>query len=120
MIVFNPLGERELHAIVDILLDDVNRTLASRGFSVVVTPEVKLWLLERAGLDPSTGARPLRRALQKYVEDPLSEALIQGQLAGASVIEVFQDDNVLGIRPLPTGELPEEADPLDAVGALVH
>jgi ATP-dependent Clp protease ATP-binding subunit ClpC len=76
VIVFNPLGERELRAIVDILLADVNHTLAERSLKVEVSPEAKEWLLAEAGLDPSTGARPLRRAIQRHIQDAVSEILI--------------------------------------------
>ena len=76
VIVFNPLGEEELRAIVDILLTDVNETLAVRNLRVEVTTGAKEWLLTRAGVDPSTGARPLRRTIQRYVQDAISEILI--------------------------------------------
>ncbi|MCB1036850.1 MAG: ATP-dependent Clp protease ATP-binding subunit, partial [Acidobacteria bacterium] len=77
VIVFNPLGQKELRAIVDILLADVNATLAERGLKVHVSPEAKEWLLKEAGVDPSTGARPLRRTLQRHIQDAVSEILIQ-------------------------------------------
>ena len=54
-----------------------------------LSDEAKRWLLKKTCADRSYGARPLRRALQKHVEDPLSEALIQGDLDGASLIEVL-------------------------------
>jgi ATP-dependent Clp protease ATP-binding subunit ClpC len=76
VIVFNPLGEHELRSIVDILLDDVNLTLAERGLHVEISPAAKQWLLDRAGVEPSTGARPLRRTIQRHVQDSVSEILI--------------------------------------------
>ncbi|MGB7490517.1 MAG: ATP-dependent Clp protease ATP-binding subunit, partial [Thermoanaerobaculia bacterium] len=76
VLVFNPLGPTELRAIVDILLEDVNLTLEERRLEVEVSDEAKLWLLEKAGIDPSTGARPLRRTIQRYVQDAVSEVLI--------------------------------------------
>ncbi len=76
VMVFNPLGTEQLRAIVDILLADVNTTLAERQLAVEVEPEAKEWLLERAGIDPSTGARPLRRTIQRHVQDAVSELLI--------------------------------------------
>ncbi len=95
VIVFNPLGEPELHRIVDILLDDVNQTVAPRGFAITLAPEVKLWLLERAGLDPSTGARPLRRTIQRHIQDAVSEILIH-QLGGTiEGIDVELEDGEL-------------------------
>jgi ATP-dependent Clp protease ATP-binding subunit ClpC len=76
VIVFNPLGETELRAIVDILLFDVNETLTERGLQVELDREAKEWLLKKAGIDPSTGARPLRRTIQRFVQDAVSEILI--------------------------------------------
>ncbi|MGH9855437.1 MAG: hypothetical protein ACREBD_36845, partial [Blastocatellia bacterium] len=57
--------------------------------------------------DRSYGARPLRRALQKYVEDPLSEALIQGRIGSAPLVEVFLDGDALDYRQVSGVALPE-------------
>jgi ATP-dependent Clp protease ATP-binding subunit ClpC len=79
VIVFNPLSREHLRSIVDILLDDVNATLSDRGLVVTVSDAAKEWLLEVAGVDPSTGARPLRRTIQRHIQDAVSEILIQRQ-----------------------------------------
>ncbi len=76
IIVFNPLGERELRSIVDILLEDVNNTLAERSLRLEVSDPAKEWLLAKAGVEPSTGARPLRRTIQRHIQDAVSEILI--------------------------------------------
>jgi len=89
VIVFHPLGPAELSAIVDILLAEVNETLAQRNLTVEVSSAGKAWLLERAGVDPSTGARPLRRTIQRHLQDAISEALIR---AGGDEIEGFEAD----------------------------
>jgi ATP-dependent Clp protease ATP-binding subunit ClpC len=88
VIVFNPLGSEELRAIVDILLRDVNETLAQRGLRVELTSEAKDWLLARAGVEPSTGARPLRRTIQRHIQDAISEILITQAGEGAGLIDV--------------------------------
>jgi ATP-dependent Clp protease ATP-binding subunit ClpC len=77
VIVFNPLSREHLRKIVDILLGDVNTTLADRGLVVTVSDAAKEWLLEEAGIDPSTGARPLRRTIQRHIQDAVSEILIE-------------------------------------------
>jgi ATP-dependent Clp protease ATP-binding subunit ClpC len=77
----------------------MNRTLAKRALEVRLTDEAKRWIVNKTCADRSYGARPLRRALQKFVEDPLSEALIQGEIGEASIIEVFVDENGLNHRP---------------------
>jgi ATP-dependent Clp protease ATP-binding subunit ClpC len=95
VIVFNPLGPTELRLIVDILLDDVNLNLGQRGLQVVVAPEVREWLLEQAGLDPSTGARPLRRTIQRHIQDAVSEILISRRGESIEQIEVALEDGKL-------------------------
>ena len=72
---------------------------------MTVTDEAKKWILNQTLTDRSYGARPLRRALQKYIEDPLSEALIQGTIATRpAFIEVFLDGNKLFYRPVDSEE----------------
>ena len=106
IIVFNPLGKEELRAIVDILLSDVNETLSARGLRVEVSNPARDWLLEQAGLDPSTGARPLRRTIQRYVQDSVSEILISQH--GESIewidVDVADDQLDLTIRSATVSE----------------
>jgi ATP-dependent Clp protease ATP-binding subunit ClpC len=101
VIVFNPLGEPELRAIVDILLADVNETLAQRHLRVEVSEPARLWLLARAGIDAATGARPLRRTIQRYIQDPVSEILIERRGEEIELIEVdlAGDELSLAARP---------------------
>ncbi|HEV8241456.1 MAG TPA: ATP-dependent Clp protease ATP-binding subunit [Thermoanaerobaculia bacterium] len=95
VIVFNPLGPIELRAVVDILLEDVNHTLGQRGLHVEVSPEVREWLLEQAGVEPSTGARPLRRTIQRHLQDAVSEILISRRGEPIELIEVELVDGKL-------------------------
>ncbi len=99
VIVFNPLGKEELRAIVDILLLDVNLTLQERGLAVEVSDEAKEWLLERAGVDPSTGARPLRRSIQRHVQDAVSEVLISRHGEATELIHITVADDELELEP---------------------
>ena len=75
MLVFRPLGREELSKIVDILLRDVKTRVAEKGMTLTVSPAAKVFLAEK-GADFKYGARPLKRAIQKLVEDPLSEQLL--------------------------------------------
>ena len=95
VIVFDALTEDQLEEIVRILLRGVNAALADRKVEIVVSDEVCAWLVRTTCTDRSYGARPLRRAIQRYIEDPLSEALIKGTVQLGSPIEVFMD----GERP---------------------
>ena len=99
VIVFNPLGKEELRDIVEILLDDVNLTLADRGLRVDVSDDAKDWLLERAGIDPSTGARPLRRTIQRHIQDAVSELLISNHGESIELIHIGVNDDELELRP---------------------
>jgi ATP-dependent Clp protease ATP-binding subunit ClpC len=99
VIVFNPLGKKELRSIVDILLADVNLTLQDRSLRVDVSEEAREWLLEEAGLDPSTGARPLRRTIQRHVQDAVSELLISKHGEFIELIEITVSGDELELRP---------------------
>ncbi|HEV8483662.1 MAG TPA: ATP-dependent Clp protease ATP-binding subunit [Blastocatellia bacterium] len=105
IIVFEPLTEEDLLEIVGLMIGQLNRTLIRRKLQVQITTEAKHWIVEKTCVDRSYGARPLRRALQKYVEDPLSEALIGGRFIEASVIEVYLDGDALQYRPVELEEL---------------
>jgi ATP-dependent Clp protease ATP-binding subunit ClpC len=98
VIVFNPLSKEHLRGIVDILLDDVNATLADRGLRVTVSDEAKEWLLETGGVDPSTGARPLRRTIQRHIQDAVSEILIQQHGEVIEEIEATLDGDRLKLE----------------------
>jgi ATP-dependent Clp protease ATP-binding subunit ClpC len=100
IIIFDQLLDNELLEVVQLQVDQINRTMGRHGFEVRLTDEAKRWIVEKTCADRSYGARPLRRALQKYVEDPLSEALIQGQLNGATLVEVFLSGGELDFRPI--------------------
>jgi ATP-dependent Clp protease ATP-binding subunit ClpC len=99
IIIFDELQDEELLEIVGLQVELMNRMLRRRGLEVRLTEEAKQWIVKKTCADRTYGARPLRRALQKYVEDPLSEALIQGELGSATLIEVYEDGGVLGHRP---------------------
>ena len=100
IIIFDQLLDEELLEVVQLQVDQMNRTMLSHGLSVRLTDEAKRWIVDKTCADRSYGARPLRRALQKYVEDPLSEAMIQGQLSQASLIEVSVEGDELTHRPV--------------------
>jgi ATP-dependent Clp protease ATP-binding subunit ClpC len=104
IIVFDELGDEELLDVLQLQVDQINRTMSNHGFIVRLGDDAKRWILRKTCADRSYGARPLRRALQKHVEDPLSEALIQGQLADASLVEMFVDGDELSFRSIMIDE----------------
>jgi len=99
IIIFDQLVDGELLEVVQLQVEQINRTMMRHGFEVRLSDDAKRWIVDKTCADRSYGARPLRRALQKYVEDPLSEALIQGQLTGSSLVEVFLSGDELDFRP---------------------
>ncbi|HEY9503809.1 MAG TPA: hypothetical protein VIR01_19380, partial [Pyrinomonadaceae bacterium] len=108
IIIFDQLSDTELLEVVQLQIDQINRTMTRHGFEVRLKDDAKRWIVDKTCADRLYGARPIRRALQKYVEDPLSEALIQGQLEGATVIEVFLNGLEIDFRPVEV-ETPDDA-----------
>ncbi len=100
IIVFNALTDDDLLRILDLLVGLTNQNVAHKNISVSLSPEAGRWILEKTCADRSYGARPLRRALQKFVEDPLSEALIQGEIQTPAVLEVVVENEALHYRSL--------------------
>src|SRR5881275_2651234 len=101
VIIFNALNEVDLIQILELMVNQLNANLAQKSITVTVTDEAKKWILSQTLTDRNYGARPLRRALQKYIEDPLSEALIQGTITTRpAFIEVFLEENKLFYRPV--------------------
>jgi ATP-dependent Clp protease ATP-binding subunit ClpC len=78
IVVFHQLTKEHLFKIVDILVAEVNGRLAEHGIYLDLTPDVKRWLIDE-GYQPTYGARPMRRCIQKNIEDPLSEELLKGR-----------------------------------------
>ena len=97
IIVFEALGDDDLRRITQLLIDQLNANLTDRQLRIEVSPEVIDWIIEVTCRDRSYGARPLRRAIQRYIEDPLSEELIRGGL-GKGTVEVFLDAGTLAWR----------------------
>jgi ATP-dependent Clp protease ATP-binding subunit ClpC len=99
-IVFNALTDDDLLKVVDLLVQQINAHVAHREVVLQMTPEARAWVVEKTCSDRSYGARPLRRALQKHIEDPLSEQLITGQVQPPATLEVIVDKDRLGFRPV--------------------
>ncbi len=74
-ILFNPLTKADICKIIDIELNDLYKRIINAGYSLEISDQAKLYVADK-GYDPQFGARPLKRAIQKYIEDPLAEAII--------------------------------------------
>jgi len=108
VILFDELTESDLAQIVDLQVGRLNQIVKGRDLSISLTDEARSWLIEKTCADRSYGARPLKRALQKYVEDELSEALIQGDVTDASSIEVYPDGDRLTFRTVTAAEIEKQ------------
>jgi ATP-dependent Clp protease ATP-binding subunit ClpC len=98
IIVFEALSDDDLRTITRLLVGQLNDNLVDRKIKLQLASEVVDWIIEQTCKDRSYGARPLRRAIQRYIEDPLSEELIRGHLKGGD-IEVYLDAGALAYRP---------------------
>jgi ATP-dependent Clp protease ATP-binding subunit ClpC len=101
IIIFLSLSDSDLIQILELLVQQLNANLVQKAITISVAEDAKKWILEKTLVDRSYGARPLRRALQRYVEDPLSEALIAGGIAERpAFLEVYLENNQLFYRGL--------------------
>jgi len=87
IIVFHQLTAEQLRQIVDLLVKDLQERLADRKLAIELTDKAKSWLA-REGYDPVYGARPLRRAIERYVENPLSAKILSGELKEGDTVRV--------------------------------
>jgi ATP-dependent Clp protease ATP-binding subunit ClpC len=95
IILFESLSDEDLENIVGLLIETVNEAMKQKKLSIALRPEVRKWIVNKTCHDRSYGARPLRRAIQKYIEDPLSEAIIQNRIKPGSTIEIYLNEDSL-------------------------
>ena len=94
MIYFKPLGKEDIKQIVDVQLKDVYQRLKNKGIDMVLGEDAKDFLLDK-GYSAEFGARPMRRALERFIEDPLSEEILRGGIPEGSRIDVKVGDDKL-------------------------
>jgi ATP-dependent Clp protease ATP-binding subunit ClpC len=117
IITFSPLSRSQMRQIVDLQMQEIDERLTESGLKVELTPAARDWLAE-IGYDPGFGARPLRRALQKYVESPLSMRLLSGDFHRGDTVVVDVDDageDLTFVQDTQTVLVEEaEVEPVDA------
>jgi ATP-dependent Clp protease ATP-binding subunit ClpC len=91
IIVFRPLTKEDLKQIVQLEVEGVVARLKDRGIDISLTPQALEFLIEK-GYDPVYGARPLKRVIQRYIEDTLSEEIIAGRFKEGSKINIIRKD----------------------------
>ena len=98
VIVFHPLKMEHLKQIIDLLINELNQQLLDKDIAIELTDEVKEWLIIK-GYQPNYGARPLRRIVQKYIEDPLSEKILSNTLKEVQKLKlILEDDSIVFVE----------------------
>jgi ATP-dependent Clp protease ATP-binding subunit ClpC len=106
IIVFKSLSKEDLRTIVDYELAKVFKRLTEHGLKLELTERAKEFVIEK-GYNPEFGARPLRRAIEHYIEDPLAEAVLRGEFKGKNVVKIdVQDEEHLKLEGLETPQQP--------------
>lgn len=105
IIVFKSLTEDEIVEIVELMVDELRQRLIEQNMTINLTPEASKFVAHE-GTDVSFGARPLRRAIQRLLEDPISEEILEGKWTSGSVIDVDVVDGKLVFTP-GSGAIPE-------------
>src|SRR5205823_578490 len=109
VILFTSLIDEDLLKIINLMVEQINVNLVAKQIKIRINDDAARYILEKTLVDRSYGARPLRRALQKYIEDPLSEALIQGTInTRPAFIEVYLEGDRLFYRQI--GENSEKTE----------
>ncbi|MEM0128604.1 MAG: ATP-dependent chaperone ClpB [Thermoplasmata archaeon] len=108
IVVFHPLGEAEIASIVDLQIELVNRRLAERRIRLELTPAGRK-ALAAVGLDPQFGARPLRRAIQRLVVDPLTSRLLAGEIRDGARVRIDGRGGTVTLTPVAAEREPAAA-----------
>ncbi|MBI4380859.1 MAG: ATP-dependent Clp protease ATP-binding subunit [candidate division NC10 bacterium] len=106
VIVFHQLSKDDLRKIVDLMLDRLQQQLSERKISLAVDQDAKDFLIDR-GYDPTFGARPLRRAIQRYVEDPLAEEVLKGRFPEGGTLKITLEGDALTFEEVSLLEAPK-------------
>ncbi len=105
VVVFHPLTQEHLSEIVDMLVEELNSQITlGRDIRIVVAPEVKEWIIQE-NFQPTYGARPMRRAIQRYLADPLSEDILRGRFKDAHKVFVTLKNGIMEFQEEEVGLL---------------
>jgi len=110
IIVFAPLSVEDVEKIVELQLREIRERLSEQGMQIELKEGARKWLA-RQGYDPNFGARPLRRAMQKYVEGPLSVQLLQGKFKAGDCVVIDVKPEGDGLQFMRNGCADEEPEP---------
>jgi len=110
VIIFDPLSVEQIGSVVELMMADVSERLSEHGVSIVLSGAARDWLVQK-GFDSVYGARPLRRAIQRYVENDLSRKILTGDVSEGDLVTVDIDGDGLTFEaaPAPSGRVEEPA-----------
>ena len=97
MIVFDALSKKQIASILEIQIKELEERLAEKSISLALKPKAREYLVEH-GYEPSMGARPMRRLLQKEIEDPLANLLLQNENAEGETVSVDCIDGIISLK----------------------
>jgi len=109
VVIFNSLNRENIHDIIDILIKDVSKRLVERKLTLDLLLEAKEFIAEK-GYEPSMGARPLKRMIQRYLEDPLSEEILSGKFDDGAMIRVGHEGDALTFTAVDMPDTPDDPD----------
>ncbi len=92
IVVFHQLEKNQLVKIVNLLVNELNKQLLDQDLAIELSDELVDWLIEK-NYQPTYGARPMRRAIQRYIEDPLSEEILKGKFKDVKKAKVVLENN---------------------------
>ncbi|HEY1424558.1 MAG TPA: ATP-dependent chaperone ClpB [Candidatus Acidoferrum sp.] len=115
IVIFNPLGKAQLEGIVKLLLKNVEKLLEERKITLQLSPAANTLLLEE-GYDPAYGARPLRRTIQRLIQDPLAMQILEGKVLPGDHVRVDRDGKKDSMRFERTAPQKTEKQPAAAAG----
>src|SRR5919197_5285116 len=108
VIVFHKLTKEEIFTIVELMMKRLREQMDTHGVAIELTDEAKELLVEK-GHDPAMGARPLRRAIQRYIEDPLADFVLGRELEpGSTILVTRKDEDEVDITIIPGEITPEK------------
>ena len=107
-IIFRPLSKDDLYSIIDIEIKKVTKRLIDQGINLETSQEARDFLIEK-GYNPDFGARPLRRAIEQFVEDPLSESILRGEYKQMAAVKIDRDGDALRFTGIPKHQEPVAA-----------
>lgn len=95
IVVFRPLGQREINKIADLQLVELAKRITAQGYKIKIAPNLSRFIAQK-GFEPAFGARPLRRVLADLIENPLSEEILAGKFKAGDVIKISVSKNKVG------------------------